>query len=152
MVLIDDRHAEARAFGAALAASGAPVHSVPDGDVTSLWRESIGPAWRNTPTVVAGLTRSPVLFCLEQLGFAHGRRVVFFAEHSASARPVHKILRATGQAADEGELSRSGPLWPGRLASLVAIQSTLANYPRTGPTEINTAPSPQLISWIIAPA
>ena len=46
MVLIDDRHAEARAFGAALAAWGAPVHAVPEGDVTALWRESIGPAWR----------------------------------------------------------------------------------------------------------
>ena len=160
MVLIDDRHAEARAFGTALAARGAPVHSVPNGDVTALWRESIGPAWRHAPTVVAGLTRSPALFCLEQLGWALGRRVVFCAEHLVSAaRPVHRILRTTpaGQASDGIELSMRGLLWPSHLASMVAIQSSLASYPRAAPTEIDMAPSQpadaqMLISWIIARA
>ena len=160
MVLIDDRHVEARAFGTALAARGAPVHSVPQGDVTALWRESIGPAWRHAPTVVAGLTRSPALFCLEHLGWALGQRVVFCAEHLVlAARPVHRILRTTpaGQATDGIELSMRGRLWPSHLASMVATQSALANYPRAAPTEINMAAAQPadaqiLISWIIARA
>jgi hypothetical protein len=50
-----------------------------------------------------------------------------------------------------------GPLWPSHLASMVAIQSALASYPRAAPTEINMAPSQSadaqmLISWIIARA
>jgi hypothetical protein len=134
MVLIDDRHAEARAFGTALAAWGALVHAVPKGDVTALWRESIGPAWRQAPTVVAGLTRSPALFCLEQLGWELGRRVVFCAEHLVWAgRPVrHKVLRtmSVAERADEIKLSMRGRLWPSHLASMVAIQSALANYPK----------------------
>jgi hypothetical protein len=133
----------------------------PGGDVTALWRESIGPAWRQTPTVVAGLTRSPALFCLEQLGWGLGRRVVFCAEHLVSAaRPVrHRILRTTSaaEAADEIELSMRGRLWPSHLASMVAIQSALANYPRAAPIDINLAPSlpadaHMLTSWIIARA
>ena len=161
MVLIDDRHAEARAFGAALAIWGAPVHAVPEGDVTALWRESIGPAWRHARTVVAGLTRSPALFCLEQLGWALGRRVVFCAEHLVWAgRPArHKVLRTMSAAerADEIELAMRGQLWPRHLASMVAIQSALANYPRAAPTEIDLAPAlpadaQLLTSWIIARA
>jgi hypothetical protein len=160
MVLIDDRHAEARAFGTALTAWGAPVHSLPKGDVTALWRESIGPAWRHAPTVVAGLTRSPVLFCLEQLGWPLGQRVVFCAEHLMSAaRPVHRILRTTpaGHAADEIELSMRGLLWPSHLASMVAIQSVLESYRRAAPIDTDMAPSlppdaQMLISWIIARA
>jgi len=161
MVLIDDRHAEARAFGAALAARGASVRAVPEGDVTALWRESIGPAWRQGPTVVAGLTRSPALFCLEQLGWGLGRRVVFCAEHLVWAgRPVrHKVLRtmSVAETADEIKLSMRGRLWPSHLASMVANQGALANYPRAAPTEINLAPAlpadaQLLTSWIIARA
>jgi hypothetical protein len=161
IVLIDDRHAEARAFGTTFAAWGALVQPVPEGDITALWRESIGPAWRHTPTIVAGLTRSPALFCLERLGWALGRRVVFCAEHLVSAtRPVrHKILRTTSgsKSADEMELSTGGRLWYSHLASMVAAQSALANYPRAAPTEISLAPSlpadaQMLTSWIIARA
>jgi hypothetical protein len=161
MVLVDDRHADARAFGAVLAGRGARVHAVPDGDVSAAWRDWIGPALRRAPTVLAGLTRAPALFCLEQLGWALGRRVVFYAEHLASAAgPVrHKIIRyaSAGKAADENELSMRGQFWPSHLASQVAAHSALAHYPRWAPTHIDLAPSPpdearRLTSWIIAQA
>ena len=46
---------------AILAARGAVIHAVPDGDVTSLWLSTIAPAWRRGPVAIAGLTRPPVL-------------------------------------------------------------------------------------------
>jgi len=159
-VLIDDRHPEARVFGGALAGRGAQVHAVPGGDVSALWRESIGPAWRNTRTVVAGLTRPPVLFCLEQLGWPQGLRVVFHAEHRLAPSQLarHTILRAASarMAAAETALSGRGRLWPGQLAALVVSQGTSRIYRRAAFTEIDLAPAlpidlPVLTSWIIAP-
>jgi hypothetical protein len=88
MVLIDDRHAEARAFGTALAAWGALVHAVPEGDVTALWRESIGPAWRQAPTVVAGLTRFRQ--CAASRARWAGPAVVFCRALVWAGRPVRQ--------------------------------------------------------------
>ncbi len=161
MVLIDDRHAEARAFGAWMTGRGTPVRAVPDGDISKPWREWIGPAFGRAPTVVAGLTRAPALFCLEQLSWALHGQVVFYAEHLVPAvGPVrHRIHRCapSGKAVDEVPLSPRGGLWPGQLASLVARQSGVARSRRAAPTHIDLATLPsdyaqRLTSWIIATA
>jgi hypothetical protein len=160
-VLIDDRHAEGRAFGSAFAARGALVYALSEGDLTALWRESIGPAWRQAPVVLAGLTRPPALFCLEQLGWALGRRVVFYAEHVVSAnRPArHTFIRttSTGPRANAAEWPKGSRPWPSELASLVALHAVVATGPRPAPTDVDLAPSlpadaQLLTSWIISPA
>lgn len=43
-----------------------------NGDVTSVWWNTLRPLWRTGEARVAGVTRAPTLFCLEQL--AHGAR------------------------------------------------------------------------------
>jgi hypothetical protein len=158
MALIDDRHAEARAFGDELAGRGVRVRAVPEGDVSAPWREWIGPALRRAPTVLVGLTGAPALFCLEQLGWVLGARVVFYAEHLVSVvRPVvHRIIRAPSavKTADEMSLSMRGRFWPSHLAALLAVHSAAARHPRAAPTHIDLAPSDdaqRLASWIIAP-
>lgn len=136
-VLIDDRHVEGRLFGSILAGRGAPVHAVPYGDVTALWLASIGPAWRRGPVAIAGLTRPPVLFCLEQLAWAQGLRVTFHAEQVVPTQSAHSA-------------------WARQMADLVTINAS--SYARTrGPTSAGLAPAPtrdaqMLTSWIIAPA
>lgn len=160
-VLVDPRHAESLSFGARLAARGATVKSVREGDITPLWLDDIGPAWREAPVAIAGLTRPPVLFCLEQLAWAHGLRVVFHAEHviqadSAPGHSLHRRSERPGMPDVDGILTR-GPLWPAQVADLVAAQGRLTNPPPAGPSLAALQPrlprgAELLTSWIIAPA
>jgi hypothetical protein len=136
-VLVDDRHAEARLFGSLLGARGAAVHAVPDGDVTSLWLSTIAPAWRRGPVAIAGLTRPPVLFCLEQLAWSQGLRVTFHVEQLVTPQAAHST-------------------WAETMANIVAMHgATPARF--AGPTSAGLAPAPTqdaqlLTSWIIASA
>jgi hypothetical protein len=138
-VLVDDRHAEARLFGSILGARGAAVRSVTDGDVTTLWLSTIAPAWRRSPVAIAGLTRPPVLFCLEQLAWSQGLRVIFHDEH----------LVTPGQAAHAA--------WAGTVADIITLHGATPSARYAGPTTAGLAPAPTrdaqlLTSWIIAPA
>ncbi|HEY6458437.1 MAG TPA: hypothetical protein VIY90_24420 [Steroidobacteraceae bacterium] len=156
--LIDARYVPSRTAGDRLRAAGADVHALPDGDVTQVWLQRIGPAWREHPVTIAGLTARPALFCLEQLARGCGLRVVFHAEHVVleAGRTEHRLLRGA-QAADlaAGDLSRAGPLWPSRIAQVIANHSGVAVRERFGPSAASLEPSlpPRaqlLTSWIIA--
>jgi hypothetical protein len=155
-VLIDERHAESRAFGTRLAARGAAVRAVRDGDVTQLWLNEIGPAWRHGPVAVAGLTRRPVLFCLEQLAWQHNLRVVFHAEHIVEAGSVrHEVFRCSARAVPE--LARLGSRWPHEVADFLATPRQPHPQVRGGPScaglEPALAPGAELLtSWLIAAA
>ena len=159
-VVIDSRHLESRAFGASLAGSGATVHALADGDATDLWLQTLGPAWRTSPVPVAGLTRLPALFILEQFAWSHGLRVVFQAEHvvSSKAPAVHHIQRAPVESLTVNQLQRFDASWPVGVADLVAGYAPVLNAaPRPGPTAAGLLPAlppggELLTSWIIAPA
>lgn len=160
-VLIEAGSPQAAAFGARLGArESTRVLEVPAGDVTSLWLQQIGPAWRRHPVAIAGLTSRSALFCLEQLSAFSGLRVLFHAEHIVmpGGRTEHQLLRGeriAGLAATE--LRRLGPLWPGRLADAVATHRASGVRERAGPSMAALEPSMPpgatlLTSWIIAPA
>lgn len=159
-VLIDDRNVESRTFGDRLGAHGAAVRAVPEGDITDLWLHEIGPAWNRRAMAVAGLTQRPALFCLEQLAWAHGLRVVFHAEHIIDPSGVaqHQIFRCSHSGRSgltAGELARFDVQWPERVADAIAEQSRRPRHERAGPTcaglEPLLAPDAQLLtSWIIA--
>jgi hypothetical protein len=159
-VLVDERHAQARSVGRRLASSGARVHTIPEGDVTQVWLRQIGPAWRNQPVAVAGLTARPALFCLEQLAFACGLRVVFHGEHVVypGGQTEHSLLRgAEGAHVSVHDLQRAGRLWPARIAEAVASYGPRAGCPRLGPSNASLEPAlppdaQLLTSWIIAAA
>ena len=159
-VVIDERHPEARAVGARLAAGGATVHAVPDGDITQVWLRHIDPAWRLQPVAVAGLTARPALFCLEQLALSCGLRVVFHGEHvvHTEGRTEHRLLRGAEAAGlSRRDLSRAGPLWPSLIADAMATHRGRKSRARFGPSSAALAPSlpdgaQLLTSWIIAAA
>jgi hypothetical protein len=159
-VLIDERYSVSRTVGARLSGRGATVHAIPEGDVTQIWLQNIGPAWRREPVAVAGLTARPALFCLEQLALSSGLRVVFHAEHVVhpEAPTEHSILRGA-EAADLSarDLRRAGPLWPARLADAIATHRESLLQRRVGPSDAALDPALPtgaylLTSWIIAAA
>jgi hypothetical protein len=157
-VLVDERYAESRRLGARLAARGTPVLMVPSGDVTEVWLNHIGPAWRHEPVAIAGLTARPALFCLEQLAIAGRLRVVFHIEHDlhADGGTDHVLLRGAEAAGmSVRDLTRAGALWPARIADAMTRHPP-TNGRRYGRSEAALEPTlpsgTQLLSsWIIAP-
>jgi len=159
-VLIDERYRESRSVGARLAARGTSLHALPDGDVTQVWLRFIGPAWKDRPVAVAGLTARPALFCLEQLAVTRGLRVVFHAEHVVhrEGRTEHRLLRGSDAAAiSVRELNLAGWLWPARIAEALAAYPAQSSRERCGLSESALNPTlpagtQLLTSWIIATA
>ena len=159
-VLIDERYREARSVGARLAARGAPLLALPDGDITQVWLNHIGPAWREQPLTLAGLTARPALFCLEQFAVSCGLRVVFHAEHFVhrEGRTEHRLLRGADAARlSARDLNLAGWLWPARIAEAIATHSNPAGRGRFGLSDAALSPTSRpgaqlLTSWIIAAA
>ncbi|HEX3837265.1 MAG TPA: hypothetical protein VHW25_09925 [Steroidobacteraceae bacterium] len=156
--LSDARFAPSRTAAERLRAANVAVHTLGDGDVTQVWRERIGPAWREHPVTIAGLTARPALFCMEQLALGCGLRVVFHAEHvvHAAARTEHRVLRGAAAAGiATRDLSLAGLLWPAHIAQVVAGYSSHAARDRYGRSEAALDPflppdAQLLTSWIIA--
>jgi hypothetical protein len=160
-VLVDGQHAQARSLGTRFAARGAAVHVVTDGEITDLWLREIQPAWRRRPVAIAGLTGSPTLFCLEQLAWTHGLRVVFHAEHVVlpSREAVHSVhVRAAALAPlDARALASAGADWSARVADVFDSWNRNLPIAGVGPSCAGLEPAlppgaSLLTSWIIAPA
>jgi hypothetical protein len=157
-IVIDSRYAEARSVGTALAGQGPTVRALPDGDVTQLWLQHLGPAWRQQPVAIGGLTARPALFCLEQLAVGQGLRVVFHAEHivHAEGRTEHRLLRGAATAGLSARgLALAGPLWPTRIAEVLTQHARFIGRERPGLSAAALSPvlppgASLLTSWIIA--
>lgn len=159
VTVIDEDHAPAIAFGRRFAASGRSVLSIREGDVTTAWLRDIRPEWSRRRTAIAGLTTPSALFCLEQLAWQHGLRVVFHAEHIVMPdRQIdHRVQRDPGMARlTASNLQRAGANWPVRLADAMAARRASTGR-RPGPSLAALQPElPEgatlLTSWIIAAA
>ncbi len=157
-VVIDSRHGEARSLGAGFAAQGTRVAVLADGDVTQLWLRDIGPAWRARRAPIAGLTTRSSLFCLEQLSLGYGLRVVFHAEHVVhpQGRTGHQVFRGGDMVGlSARSLALAGPLWPTRVAEVLARHARFAGRERQGLSDSALSPTlppgaTLLTSWIIA--
>ncbi len=157
-VLIDPRYREARSVGARLAARGASMLALPDGDITQVWLRHIGPEWKTQPLAVAGLTGRAALFCLEQFALNCGLRVVFHAEHVVhrEGRTEHRILRGADAAGlSVRDLNLAGWLWPARIAEALAAHPRQTGRVRFGLSDAGLTPTLPagarlLSSWIIA--
>jgi hypothetical protein len=152
-LVIDSRHAEARAFGARAGQWGAPLRTI-EGDITDLWAGELDARWQSNPATVAGLTERPALFLLERLAWDRGLRVVFEAEHRPTGGGrVHKVVRSAN-AGLESELGAAGSGWPSVLADQLLTGSRLAtrNFRPSGAAMADRHDEPmKLYSWIIAP-
>jgi hypothetical protein len=159
-VLFDERYPQARSVATRFSRAGAALHALTNGDVTQVWLNQIGPAWRRGPAMVAGFTARPALFCLEQLALSSGMRVVFHAEHVVhpNGRTAHSLLRgADDLRLSSADLSQAGRNWPERIAEALATYRPQATRPRFGRSDAALDPAlpPQahlLTSWIIAAA
>ncbi len=154
-VVYDSRHGESRSFGGRASGLGLPTHAI-EGDITDLWQTELRALWKQAPVTIAGLTERAALFLLEQLGWDHGLRVVYQAEHGLNSGngAEHRVIRAARPGLKR-ELEAAGAMWPHLLAGRIL----------TGPREVasnDCTPSgaamasylrepKKLHSWIIAP-
>ncbi len=83
-VVYDTRFDESVAFARRSAALGLRTHAIA-GDMTRLWYDEVYHHWRQRPTALAGLTAHGPMFCFAELARDVGMRVVFRAEHRATA-------------------------------------------------------------------
>lgn len=156
-VIFDERFPASVAFGAEAKNLGLPVHAI-RGDITDLWFHDLDAQWKKEPAAVAGLTAHGPLFCLQQLAWDHGMRVVFRGDHNYLPQDaIEHVLTGPESALRHAALLKgTGDGWAARTAHLVA------NLPEgaASPAKITVrgcAKAPAnleaegLISWVIAP-
>jgi hypothetical protein len=145
----DERYEAAVAFGAAAHRLGVPARSI-DGDVTALWVDDLSLRWRAEPAVVAGITSAEALFCLEQLAWDRGRRVVVRAGHETGPDGRRTaILRGPAALLAQLEVPNVvSPEWGILFARAVTRHWDASPVAAaTGRTQRNAG----MVSWVIAP-
>jgi hypothetical protein len=155
-VVIDERFAASRAFGAQAARLGAELLPT-QGDVTSIWYSDLYFQWKNAqPGAIAGLTTESALFCLDILARDVGMRVVYRGDHCA-ANGVHFEHQAVGPADVVREITALGSSAAWANTTATALLACPKNDLR--PTALRVGPalaaadvdsSTALVSWIIA--
>jgi hypothetical protein len=83
-VIFDQRFAASRNFGAEARWQGHSVQGF-NGDITNVWFNDLRPRWKAGPAAIAGFTAHGALFCLEQLAWDVGMRVVERTELTSTA-------------------------------------------------------------------
>jgi hypothetical protein len=158
LVMVDESPAS-QMFGRRMQTQGARILSIREGDITAAWLQSVKPAWQRGPVAIAGLTAPAALFCMEQLAFMHGLRVVFHAEHMlhTGGDVSHEVQRAGQLGNPAAALVRAGARWPQRLADSLGAHRMVRGTARPGPSLAALQPAlPEgatlLSSWIIAAA
>ncbi len=123
-------------------------------DITELWYRELSLRWKEAPLILAGVTLSTSLFCLETLARDHQMRVWFRAEHNQlQSGGVEHILSGTSRMVE----AASTPVedWGVRFAKLAAdLPLNESDQDRrrvvTRASARTTEPGP-MVSWIIAP-
>ena len=130
LMVAETRWAAAAAFATEAGMRGIPVRAI-DGDVTSLWYNELHALWRARPVPIAGLTARPALFCLEQLAWDHGMRVVYHAEHRQHAVDTctHLVLMPI-RGLSTAALDAQAEHWSGHVASVLARPDAASAVPR----------------------
>lgn len=156
LAIFDRDFVEARSFARAVRARGIATHAI-SGDVTSLWYDDLYFRWREGSVVMAGLTGRSALFCLEQLAWDAGHRVLLRVNHTQTSAVVveHAIHGPEELVSSAGQLLAHCENWGARMANLVL------QCPRSGCKSASLAlaetPTPAspwsepLASWVIAP-
>lgn len=155
-VIFDRDFAEARSFASAVRALGIRAQAI-SGDVTSLWYDDLFFQWRAGAVVMAGLTGCSSLFCLEQLAWDAGHRVVLRVNHTPTANGTveHTFHGSTALMAAAEQLIAQGSDWSASMARLVAqcpgrIRSHTSRILIETPASSSPWSEP-LASWLIAP-
>ncbi len=152
-VIVESTSPMATAFGNEATRFGLEVQGITD-DVTDLWYQHLAIRWNRGSTVLAGLTLSTSLFCLETLANDHGMRLWFRADHVALAngQEQHEVAGARPLVERAAVFQRD---WVCGFASLLAAlppwqaEKSQSNFIDPSPDRV-WAPGP-MVSWIIAP-
>ena len=131
LAVVDTRHREGRNFALHYRNDGGSVHSAID-DISRLWLEQLGPVARRNGAPLIGLTRSSTLFCLEQLAWTHGMRVVLHAEFAAAG--LQRVVHRNGVGISFAAIDAAGTQWPQALAATLAHCSDAVSRP--GPSAV----------------
>ncbi|MDT8398430.1 MAG: hypothetical protein RQ899_07425 [Pseudomonadales bacterium] len=152
--VIDTRFAATALFGIQARLRGLTVHEI-DGDITTLWLQHLNKSWSAQPTALAGLSARPALFCLEQLAWDKGLRVIYHAEHKlTAAQQYHHTILTPLPGLDSTVLNTAGSRWPAYSAELL---SAIQGLPRTCYPSQACLPASHdddvrtLHSWVLAP-
>jgi hypothetical protein len=155
--LYDVRFPASAAFAGRLAARGIAVVPM-RGDMTRFWYDDLYHRWRQGPAAIAGLTAHGALFCLEQLAWAEGLRVVFRARHASDERGrvrhsiegpmplVGAVEQAVAESCWVAAMADAVTSCPGERLAKTAVEA------RTPASAVAMGAGEPLYSWVIAPA
>jgi hypothetical protein len=152
MVIVEAASPLALAFRDEAASLGLQTRLIHD-DITDLWYKDLSRLWDQGPAVLAGLTLSTSLFCLEMLARDHRLRVRFRAIHTSL--PKGQMEHEVSGPAPMVQVAAAGPDWAGGFARL--ISAPFVAEPAGSPQKVVTPwmspgrePGP-MVSWVIAP-
>lgn len=158
-VLYDNGFPPSAAFGAAAGQLGYATHDI-DGDVTEFWMNHLATRWRHEPVAIAGLTHASALFVLERMGWDHGLRVIFRAQHHVHADGhIEHRLSGPPPMLNAFKITISEHLGLGAcLAGVLShchgqeqASSTLSLTAQSDPGADIRRDDIPLVSWVIAP-
>jgi hypothetical protein len=152
-VIVESTSPMAIAFGNEAMRFGLEVQGITD-DVTDVWYQHLAERWSRGSAVVAGLTLSTSLFCLETMANDRGMRLCFRADHAALAngQAQHEVSGARQLVERAAVFQRDWVCgFAGLLAALPPWQAekSQSNFIDPSPDRL-WAPGP-MVSWIIAP-
>jgi hypothetical protein len=134
LVLAEAASPLASVFRVEAARLGLPVWEIHD-DITDLWYQDLWLRWKEAPRILAGVTLSTSLFCIETLARDHQMRVWFRAEHNRSTPGEDWGVRfarfAAGLPLSEsalGERASSETAEPGPMVSWVVAPRTKVRF------------------------
>lgn len=164
--IYDARHSDSTALAGYLQNQGLGTQALSNGDITPFWYKELSGIWAQSPVPVAGMTRHGPLFCLEQLAWQYGMRVVFKATHTP--RPGTLLQHELNGPEALVSLGRSGPYALGKLdgrwtegigelmlscpTGQCAIETAQVLTPLSAEPDFQPIPDEILYSWVIAPA
>jgi hypothetical protein len=155
-VVFDERFSESVAFAHEMARRGMTVHGI-SGDMTDLWYHDLHAQWQQNPVAIAGLTGHGPLFCLEQLAWDHGMRVVLRAEHRYAAENCmeHELSAPDVLLPETTSLAQAGAGWSTQMARFVSrcpLSGSRSSTRIVSPSaHRREADEDSLFTWIIAP-
>lgn len=132
------------------------------GDVTDLWYNILQAKWSRAPRALAGLTAHGPLFCLERLGWEHGLRLTFRAEHHGERLESlsHSLDTADRNAQKLSASIVAGAAWPREVAALLArelrgLTQPLSDIQVGGLSSAIAGDASyathRLVSWVLSP-
>jgi hypothetical protein len=152
-VIVESTSPMAIAFGNEATRFGFEVRGIAD-DVTDLWYHHLFVRWNGGQAVVAGLTLSTSLFCLETLANDYGMRLWFRADHTTLPNGQGQCEISGARRLVELAAAFSGDWvcgFAGLLAALPPWEPGKSYANIVDPASDRVWDPGPMVSWIIAP-